>query len=75
MTGLDDAPNGIPNHFRADDYDMLVDSPIVAGDLIVNEFEVGGIGHYVVDAGDIGQWDSRRSAADLEKIVRENNRF
>src|SRR5437867_3476581 len=30
MTGLDDAPDGKPNHFRAADYETLVDSPIMA---------------------------------------------
>ncbi|KPK89148.1 hypothetical protein AMJ80_10160 [bacterium SM23_31] len=75
MTSLNSAPDGLPNHFRADDYDILVDSPIVAGNLIVNEFEVDGSKHYMVDAGDIGQWDSQRAAQDLEKIVQENRRF
>src|SRR5262245_8538771 len=40
MTALDAAPGGSPNHFRADDYDTLVDSPIVAGVLAVHEFDV-----------------------------------
>lgn len=39
MSGLDAAPDGRPNHFRAADYDTLVDSPIVAGALSVREFE------------------------------------
>jgi predicted metalloprotease with PDZ domain len=75
MTGLDASPDGRPNHYRAADFDTLVDSPIVAGDLIINEFEVDGSKHYLVDAGATGQWDSRRGAQDLEKIVRETRRF
>lgn len=78
MTALDAAPaisNGQPNHFRADDFDTLVDSPIVAGDLAVREFDVEGSRHYVVDAGAVGQWDSQRAAQDLEKIVRATHRF
>jgi predicted metalloprotease with PDZ domain len=75
MTALDAAPGGRPNHFRAADYDTLVDSPIVAGDLIVTEFDVEGSKHYLVDAGAVGQWDSRRAAQDLEKFVRETRRF
>ena len=75
MTSLDAALGGSPNHYRAPDYDTLADSPIVAGNLIVNEFEVGGSKHYVVDAGEVGQWESKRAAQDLEKIVRETHRF
>ena len=75
MTSLDAAPDGLHNHYHAPDYDTLVDSPIVAGNLIVNEFEVLGSKHYVVDAAEVGHWDSRRAAQDLEKIVRETRHF
>ncbi|MFC1731481.1 M61 family metallopeptidase [candidate division KSB1 bacterium] len=75
MTGLDDAPDGIPNHFQADDYDILVDSPIVAGNPVVTEFETGGKKHYLVDIGDLGQWESARAAADIEKFVEETFLF
>jgi predicted metalloprotease with PDZ domain len=75
MTGLDAAPGGSPNHYRAADYDALVDSPIVAGGLAVREFDVDGGKHYVVDAGEAGQWNGDRAAQDLEKIVRETRRF
>ena len=75
MTSLDAAPDGMPNHYRAPDYDTLADSPIVAGNLIVNEFEMLGSKHFVVDAGEVGQWDSKRAAEDLTKIVRETRRF
>ncbi|HKQ78086.1 MAG TPA: M61 family peptidase [Blastocatellia bacterium] len=75
MTALDAAPGGSPNQFRAADYDTLVDSPIVAGALAVREFDVDGSQHYVVVAGEMGQWDGEREAQDLEKIVRETRRF
>ncbi|MBO0859490.1 MAG: M61 family metallopeptidase [Chloracidobacterium sp.] len=75
MTALDTAPDGSPNHFRAGDYDTLVDSPIVAGALAVREFDVDGGRHYVVDAGEMGQWEGAREAQDLEKIVGETRRF
>ena len=75
MSGLDPAPDGDPNHFRAADYDALVDSPIVAGDLSVHQFEVAGSKHHHVDAGDYKKWDGRRGADDLEKIVREARRY
>ena len=74
-SGLEAAPGGNPNHFRAADYDTLVDSPIVAGDLSVHEFEVEGSKHQLVDAGDFKKWDGGRGAQDLEKMVRETRRY
>lgn len=75
MSGLEAADGNAPNHYRAADFDTLADSPIVAGDLSVREFVVGGSRHYVVDAGDKAQWNGQRAAEDIEKIVRETYRF
>lgn len=74
MTGLD-AVAGVADHYRAADYDTLVDSPIVAGNLEVHEFTVADSKHFVVAVGDLSQWDGKRAAADLEKIVREHHRM
>jgi predicted metalloprotease with PDZ domain len=52
-----------------------VDSPIVAGNPTVHEFQVEGSRHFLVDIGETGQWDGGRAAHDLEKIVRETRRF
>ena len=75
MTALDPAPDGAANHYRAEDFDTLVDSPIVAGDLDVHQFDVGGSRHYLVDAGDRAQFDGARAAGDLRKIVAEARRL
>jgi predicted metalloprotease with PDZ domain len=64
-----------PDHYRAEDFDTLVDSPIVAGDLSIHEFEVEGSRHLLVDAGDVGPWDGERAARNLERMVRETQRF
>ena len=72
MPGLPDAPDGRPHHYLAPDYDTLVDSPILAGNPAVYRFEVDGIPHFLVNQGEAGVWDGPRSAADAEKIVREN---
>jgi predicted metalloprotease with PDZ domain len=64
-----------PNRYRAEDFDTLVDSPIVAGDLDVQEFTVDGSTHVLVDAGDRSQWDGTRAVDDLEKMVRETRDF
>lgn len=70
VSGLAPARAGAKNHFLARDYDTLVDRPILAGDLSVREFTVGGVKHQLVDAGTRDQWDAAAAARDLEKIVR-----
>jgi predicted metalloprotease with PDZ domain len=74
-TALPLAPDGRPNHYRAPDYDTLVDSPIVVGNLSIHEFDVEGSRHLLVDAGEVGSWDGQRAASNLEKMVREVRRF
>lgn len=68
-------PSATPNLYRAADFDMMVDCPIVAGNFSVQEFEVDGHPHRVVNIGQTGPWETARAAADLEKIVAENRRF
>jgi predicted metalloprotease with PDZ domain len=75
ISGLPAAPDGAPNHYLAPDYDTLVDSPIVAGNPAIYEFEVSGKKHYLVNQGEGGIWDGKRSAQDVEKIVREAEKF
>lgn len=70
ISGLDAAPGGKPHQFLAVDYDTLVDTPIIAGNLTVREFTVAGSLHQLADAGAYQQWDGQRGAQDLEKIVR-----
>ena len=70
-TGLEEVPGDGPYHFRADDYDALVDSPIVAGDLEVTKFVVDGIEHQLVDVGERVGWNSTRAAEDLQDVVEE----
>jgi predicted metalloprotease with PDZ domain len=75
MTALDRAESGLPDHYRAPDFDTLVDAPILLGDLDVHEFTVEGSRHFLVDAGERGAWDARRAAADLERFVRAVHAF
>lgn len=65
-----DAANPI-NVYRAPDFDTLVDSPIYAGNAPVYRFEVEGRPHFLVNEGEGTVWDGPRSAADTERIVRE----
>jgi predicted metalloprotease with PDZ domain len=75
MTSLDLAADGQANHFRAPDFDVLADSPIVAGNLSIHEFDVAGSKHYLVDFGDVGQWEGQQAARNLQQIVAEHERF
>lgn len=57
------------HRYRAEDYDELVDSPIVAGNISIHPFMVGDVPHYLVNVGDQGTWDGNQAAADLAKVV------
>jgi predicted metalloprotease with PDZ domain len=74
MTGLADLPGG-PHQYRAADFDSLVDSPIVAGNPAVYEFEVGGKKHYLVDTPDSPVFDGARAVRDLQRIVEVHTRM
>ena len=69
------ASGGSPHHYRAADFDTLVDSPIVAGNPAVYEFSVKGKPHFLVNVGEGGVWDGPRSAADVQKIVEAQAAF
>ena len=64
-----------PHAFRAADYDELVDSPVVAGLLNVYPFDVGGVGHQLVNIGEAGYWDGSQAANDLQQLVKEHQRM
>jgi predicted metalloprotease with PDZ domain len=66
---------GRENHYAASSFDVLVDSPILAGSPAVYEFEVGGKKHVLAHQGEGGVWDGARSAADVRKIVETTHRF
>jgi predicted metalloprotease with PDZ domain len=69
VSSLPDAPGGGPHHYRAPDYDTLVDSPILAGNPAIYSFTVQGIRHYIVNVGEGGIWDGQKTVADVQKIV------
>ncbi len=69
------AASSAPHHYRALDYETLVDSPIVAGNPALYEFTVAGKPHVLVTVGEGGLWDGPRSARDVERIVREYARL
>ncbi len=71
VTGLTPRTDRGPHTYRADDFDTLVDSPIVAGTPAVYEFSVDGTPHLLVNVGESGVWHGPQSAQDVEKITRE----
>ena len=71
-TGLHAISTNGAYRFLADDYDSLVDAPIVAGDLQVTTFLVDGVEHELVDVGEREGWDPERAAEDLQDIVEES---
>jgi predicted metalloprotease with PDZ domain len=75
MTALEPAADHKPHHYRARDYETLVDSPVVAGNPSIHEFEVDGSKHLLVDIGETGLWDGAQAAKELQKLVEENRRL
>jgi predicted metalloprotease with PDZ domain len=75
VSGMDAAPGGQAHRYRAADFDALVDSPIVAGDLTIREFVVDGTTIVIADAGQRRQWNSAKAAVQIEKFVTETRRF
>jgi len=60
---------GQAHAYRAEDFDTLVDSPIIVGNPVVRTFEVDGKRHHLVLEGDPSLFDADRAAADVKKIV------
>jgi predicted metalloprotease with PDZ domain len=75
-TSISGLPSGAaPHTFVAANFDLLVDSPIVAGNPAVHEFRVGGKPHFLVNVNEPDFWDVQRSVADVQKIVEEYARM
>ena len=66
---------GGEHHYRAADFDTLVDSPILLGNPAVHEFVVDGKPHYLVNEGEAGVFDGERASRDLQAIVVAHQRF
>jgi predicted metalloprotease with PDZ domain len=76
VSALAPATDGRAHHYVASSYDELVDSPVVIGDVVVREFDVGGTRHVLADAGAVpAAWDGAQAAANLERIARATARF
>ena len=66
-TGLPSV-QGAANTFRAENFDVLYDSPFLASSFRVLSFDVAGVPHRVVVDGE-GRYDAERLRRDVQKIV------
>src|SRR6185295_9455739 len=66
-TGLPLVP-GAKNTFRAENFDILYDSPVEVSNFKTLSFEVKGVPHRIVIDGD-GNYDPEKMRADVKKIV------
>src|SRR2546421_3726004 len=66
-TGLPPVP-GQKNTFRAENFDILYDSPVESSNFKTLSFEVKGVPHRIVIDGD-GNYDPEKMRADVKKIV------
>jgi predicted metalloprotease with PDZ domain len=66
-TGLP-AVAGQRNTFRAENFDVLYDSPFLLGDFKTLSFDVRGVPHRIVIDGE-GNYDAERLRRDVQKIV------
>lgn len=66
-TGLPPVP-GEKNTFRAENFDVLYDSPVEVSNFKTLSFEVKGVPHRIVIDGE-GNYDPEKMRADVKKIV------
>lgn len=66
-TGLPVVP-GQKNTFRAENFDILYDSPVEVSNFKTISFEVDGVSHRIVIDGE-GNYDPERVRSDVQKIV------
>jgi predicted metalloprotease with PDZ domain len=58
--------------YYATNYDEIVDSPIVAGNLMIYPFEVAGVPHYIVNVGQSSDFDSKTAIKELTQLVEQH---
>lgn len=75
VTGLPHDPGKARLQFISANYDVLVDSPIVAGNPIIHDFVVAGVGHRLVNLGGGKVWDEKRSARDVAHLTKAHTDF
>lgn len=69
LPSLQTSPGAAGQAFRAASFDVLVDSPLYAGNAAVHPFEAAGRPHLLVNEGEGAVWDGPRSATDAARIA------
>jgi predicted metalloprotease with PDZ domain len=59
----------------AKNFDELVDSPIVLGNIDIQSFECGGAKHYLASVGTDGLWNTKAAVKDVQRIVETEQKF
>jgi predicted metalloprotease with PDZ domain len=72
-TGLPQV-EGQPNTFRAENFDVLYDSPFEASSFKELDFQVRGVAHRIIIDGE-GNYDPERLRAEVQKIVEAETRM
>ena len=63
------------HRYFSPDFDTLVDSPIVIGPMSRHGFELDGVAHELVQAGEYELWDNEQAAADVARLTLEHIQF
>ena len=75
VTALQPAPGGTSSELYAENYDVLVDSPILAGKLRVQTTVIAGVPHVLAAAGECDQWNLDEATGYLARLVKETHAF
>ncbi len=62
-------------HRQAKNFDDLIDSPILLGNLDDQKFEVGGKQHHLVTLGADHLWDTKKAVQDVKTIIATEQEF
>lgn len=75
VTALPRPEQAAAHSYLAQNYDVVVDSPIIVGNPSLHPFTVGGVQHYLVNQGGEGFWDGDTAAAEVAKLVAEHQQM
>lgn len=69
------AVEGRSHTYMAENLDVLIDSPVLCGNPVVQDFSAGGVSHVLATIGDSSLWDTAKAAADAQRIVAQHQEF
>lgn len=69
------AVDGLEHTYLAESLDELIDSPVLCGNPVVEDFSVGGVPHAIANIGDSSLWDTAKASSDVQRIVAQQQEF